>query len=181
MFDWVFERANSHREQRKTLLQVYALFLRPSVFVAAIIRFCSWPMRKRGTENVYIQYVSAAKCCCRRQQPVSALNRRKNTLLVHLSLNAIHQSVWACLWVRERHCVCGLNAWIYNECVCLCSVEIMRGQSWWNLVDRHGKHVMSVFFFSASYSLLPCNIWMLSASVWAAAYAQWIAKPSIHG
>lgn len=61
-----------------------------------------------GTENVYIQYVSAAKCCCRGQQPVSALNRRKNTVLVHLSLNAIHQFVWACLC-----------AWMYNKCVCM--------------------------------------------------------------
>lgn len=183
MFDWVFERANSQREQRKTLLQLSALFLCLSVSVAAIIRFCSWPMRERGTENVYIQYVSAAKCCCRGQQPVSNgllwIGGRILCLSTCLSTLFTRLSEHVCVCVTERACVCMcLRAWM---CACACA-EIMRGvdlmkpsrQTWQTCTS-----LFSFFCLSISHCLLPCYIWMRSGSVSAAIYAQWMAKPSM--
>ena len=141
MFDWVFERANSQREQRKTLLQLSALFLCLSVSVAAIIRFCSWPMRARGTENVYIQYVSAAKCCCRGQQPVSngLLWIGGRILCLSTCLSTLFTSLC------ERVCVCVCECVGVHECVCR---DYERGRAdETQQTDTANMH-LSVFFFS---------------------------------
>lgn len=142
-FDWVFERANSQREQRKTLLQLSALFLRLSVSVAAIIRFCSWPMRARGTENVYIQYVSAAKCCCRGQQPVSngLLWIGGRILCLSTCLSTLFTSLCVRVCLCERVCVCVC----VHECVCR---DYERGRAdETQQTDTANMH-LSVFFFS---------------------------------
>lgn len=100
----------------------------------------------------------------------AALNRRKNTLLVHLSLNAIHQSVWACVCVRERPSVC--------VCVWWCSVDIMRGIELMKPSRQTWQTCTSLFSF---FPWPPPHsyIWILSGSVSAAIYAQWRAKASM--
>lgn len=117
MFD-LSVRANSQRAQQKTLLHLSALFLRPFVSVTTIIRFCSWPMRARGTGNVYIHFVSAEKCCCRGQQPASngLLWIGWRILCLSTCLSTLFSGLWehVCVTQTWRHCVsvCVFSCWL---------------------------------------------------------------------
>lgn len=148
MSDWVFERANSQRERRKTLLQLSALFLCPSVSVFAIIRFCSWPTRERRTENVYIQYVSAAKCCCCGQQPVSNgllwIGGRILCLSTCLSTLFSRLCEHVCEIKRAGVCVC---EWVH-ECV-------QRLWEGWSRQTDMANMYLSVFSFFSCLCLSP--------------------------
>lgn len=175
--------ANSQREQRKTLLQLSALFLCLSASVAAIIRFCSWPMRERGTKNVYIQYVSAAKCCCRGQQPVSngLLWIEGRILCLSTCLSSLFTSLCehVCVWGRPCVCTC------LRACVCVCArwcgVEIMRMVELMKPSRQTWQTCTSLFFFFLSLSPLP-PIWIHSDFQLLLMPKGWrMAKPSVHG
>lgn len=87
----------------------------------------------------------------------AALNRRKNTLLVHLSLSTIQWSVWACVRVGDRTCV-RLRAWM-----CVCAHVVQR---WWELMKpsrQTWQTCTSVSFFPCLYRSLPPPLLHLNA------------------
>lgn len=74
----------------------------------------------------------------------AAVNRRKNTLLVHLSLNTIQWSVWACVHVGD-------------STVCVCAHVVQR---WWELMKpsrQTWQTCTSVSFFPLPLSLTPSS------------------------